>query len=189
MISPGSQVTPILPRSGEKAVYISPDSARKPISISARPFRGPIPISRKQRIKCGCRCPADNGSWALDKGNYSECSERVRKPGIQAWDPLFSPGVHPTPRTRVVHPLLGVRRPGRSCVAVCLRAHGWPLRVRLDTDPVHTYRVGQRGDGERPVGWHGSCYAYVRALQRKEVRVARSVTKFTTLALRCVQCT
>lgn len=95
----------------------------------------------------------------------------------------------PTPRTRVVHPLLGVRRPGRSCVAVCLRAHGWPLRVRRDRGPVHTYRGDQHGDGERPVGWHGSCYAHVRALQRKGVRVARSVTKFTALALRCVQCT
>lgn len=31
--------------------------------------------------------------------------------------------------------------------------------------------------------------AHVRALRRKEVRVARSVTKFTAFALRCVQCT
>ena len=166
----------------EKAVHISPDSARKPIPISARPFRGPIPIVRKQRLRRHtCRF--------IDKGNYSGCSERVRKPGIQAWDPLFSPGVPPTPRTRVVHPLPAVRHPGWSCVATCLRAHGWPLRVRRDRGPVHTYRGDRHGDGERPVGWHGPCYAHARALRRKGVRVARSVTKLTALALRCVQCT
>ena len=108
----------------------------------------------------------DGHSRVIDKGNYSGCSERVRKPGIQAWDPLFRRVYPPTPRTRVVHPLLGVRRPGWSCAVVCLRAHGWPLRVRRDRGPVHTYRGDRRGDGERPVGWHGSCYAYVRALYK-----------------------
>lgn len=138
-----------LSRSGvrEKVVCISPDSARKP-----------IPIVRKQRLRRHiCRF--------IDKGNYSGCSGRVRKPGIQAWDPLFSPGVPPTPRTRVVHPLPGVRRPGWPCVAACLRAHGWPLRVRRVTGPVHTYRGDQHGDGERRT----------RFLRRAHVRVARAV--------------
>lgn len=180
MISPGSQATPILFRGPGKGMHVSKSEAQVTISIF-----------REQRIRGDIlgSLTSTRVSRLLDKGNYSRCSERVRKPIINAWDPLFSPGVPPTPRTRVVHPLLGVRRPGRPCAVVCLRAHGWPLRVRLDTDPVHTYRGAGRGDGERRTSWHGSCHACARALQRKEVRVARSVTKFTALALRCVQCT
>ena len=181
MISPGSQVTPILPRSGEKAVYISPDSARKPISMA-----------RKRRLRGRVSRIIDGHSRIIDKGNYSGCSERVRKPGIQAGDPLFRRGCTPYPRTRVVHPLLGVHRPGRSCVVVCPRAHGWPLRVRRVTGPVHTYRGAGRGDGERLV----SFVRRARARSKNRANPApkaglrvRSVRFVTALALHCVQCT
>lgn len=191
----------LLSRSGvrEKAVCISPDSARKPIPISARPFRGPIPMARKQRLRGGhSRIIGghsriiDGHSRIIDKGNYSGCSERVRKPGIQAWDPLFRRVYPLPPGLEWYTPLLGVRRPGRSCVAACLRAHGWPLRVRRVTGPVHTYRGAGRGDGERRV----SFVRRARARSKNRANPApkaglrvRSVRFVTALALHCVQCT
>lgn len=96
----------------------------------------------------------------------------------------------------MVHPLLGVRRPGRSCVAVCLRAHGWPLRVRLDTDPVHTYRGDRHGDGERRTSWRVSFAGRARTRSKSRANPAaealflvRSVRFVTAFALCCVQCT
>lgn len=156
-----------------------------PIVVQVR-----IPIVRKQRLRGGHSRIIDGHSRIIDKGNYSGCSERVRKPGIQAWDPLFRRVYPPTPRTRVVHPLLGVRRPGWSCVAVCLRAHGWPLRVRRVTGPVHTYRGAGRGDGERRVSFvrraRTRSKSRANSAPRAGLRV-RSVRFVTALTKNCTR--
>lgn len=98
--------------------------------------------------------------------------------GICAWDPLF----------RRVYPL-----PRSSEWDTPSTAYGSP---RLAPPRATGHRPGVAVPGRR--AWRRRTArglarlllrAHVRALQRKEVRVARSVTKFTAFALRCVQCT
>ena len=154
----------------EKAVRISPGSARKPIPISARPFRGPIPIVRKQRLRRRMCRFIDGHSRIIGKGNYSGCSERVRKPGIQAWDPLFRRVYPLPPGLEWYTPCSGSVAPaGRASPCVSeptagpSECDGTETRyTRTGAPGAATERGGCVPTNVGPTSWHGSCYAYAR---------------------------